>query len=262
MATAAVSRDANPPHDSSQVAKLTRFSYDDAYEKLKSYQIRLFRTKMRFYRSSQSLRTRSGKKIDDLDYIAPPKGNDLSPIYLTDEAAKQATISVTLHLAPRNSKINDTPYQTALFYVRSEILLRNLCDYFTIAHGLYPRDIDRDASHQNRYSQPFRTIESLASQKIDQISETISSACDQIFHDEPLKRLRSYLATISYSSHPDEAPGLNNLVHSTHLLLGAKGWSQAVSQFTLESVLDDMRIELVHNDETIAVPCHFTNRGI
>ena len=144
----------------------------------------------------------------------------------------------------------------------SEILLRNLCDYFTIAHGLYPGDIDRDASHQNRYSQPFRTIESLASQKIDQISETISPACDQIFHDEPLKRLRSYLATISYSSHPDEAPGINNLVHSTHLLLGAKGWSQAVSQFTLESVLDDMRIELVHNDETIAVPCHFTNRGI
>jgi hypothetical protein len=202
------------------------------------------------------------QKIDDLDYIAPPKDNDLSPIYLTDEAAKQETISVTLHLAPRNSKINDTPYQTALFYVISEILLRNLCDYFTIAHGLYPGDIDRDASHQNRYSQPFRTIESLASQKIDQISETISSACDKIFHDEPLKRLRSYLATISYSSHPDEAPGINNLVHTTHLLLGAKGWSQAVSQFTLESVLDDMRIELVHNDETIAVPCHFTNRGI
>ena len=62
VATAAVSRDANPPHDLSQVAKLTRFSYDDAYEKLKSYQIHIFRTKMRFYRSSQSLRTRSGKK--------------------------------------------------------------------------------------------------------------------------------------------------------------------------------------------------------
>jgi hypothetical protein len=62
VATAAVSRGANPPHDLSQVAKLTRFSYDDAYEKLKSYQIHIFRTKMRFYRSSQSLRTRSGKK--------------------------------------------------------------------------------------------------------------------------------------------------------------------------------------------------------
>ena len=34
VATAAVSRGANPPHDLSQVAKLTRFSYDDAYEKL------------------------------------------------------------------------------------------------------------------------------------------------------------------------------------------------------------------------------------
>lgn len=175
------------------------------------------------------------EQVDLIDLREHKQSNEL-PVY-TKAELKTQNLKVSLKLRPA-SRRDLTP----LFAAISHILIANLENSLMDTYGYYAFE---ESTEPNKFTSFLRASQEHRPILTDEL-DTCKEAITQMLRMRLVERLTQTLSTIpGEGSLPDEL----EIYNATHILVGKKGWQSLATENNIQSVLQNMTLELSFGKE-------------
>jgi hypothetical protein len=175
-----------------------------------------------------------------------------STIYLTDEhQSTPRKLSLSLRLDDSFARSNRM--LMPLFYVLARVFCLTMSDRLAWKYGAY---MSQDAIAQ---ASPAKLVGTLLVPRLipgalnmQEAAEIVYDVARHMATDQTLGRIAREFSSVSYSQRASQAPGYGDILRSSKILVGAKGWEEIASLKNLQLLLAHSSIELKFGRQKIS----------